>query len=92
MISEEKYLEAKKFINENELKYLQFKNIVKKYENMLKNPQKPKWKCLLCNRSKFTHKTPHYCVGGYRKHKIIWEEIKYNDFKNNFVIKTYTSK
>jgi uncharacterized protein CbrC (UPF0167 family) len=28
--------------------------------------------CLLCGRDKFTHKSPHYCSGGFRKHKIKW--------------------
>lgn len=33
------------------------------------------WKCLLCGRDKFTHKTPHKCVGGYRKRNIIWQKL-----------------
>ena len=33
------------------------------------------WKCLLCGRETFTHKTPHKCKGGYRKRNIIWERI-----------------
>ncbi len=38
--------------------------------------QKPtRYKCLLCGRDKFTRKTPHNCVGGYRKHKIEWQPI-----------------
>lgn len=45
-------------------------------------PQQPpvirngRWKCMLCGRDKFTHKSPHKCVGGYRKRKIIWQEIE----------------
>lgn len=35
-----------------------------------------RYKCLLCGRDKFTEKTPHKCVGGFRKRKIKWEEIK----------------
>lgn len=34
-----------------------------------------RYKCLLCGRDKFTRKSPHNCVGGYRKHKIQWQEI-----------------
>jgi hypothetical protein len=34
-----------------------------------------KLKCLLCGRDKFTHKSPHYCIGGFRKHKIKWAII-----------------
>jgi len=34
-----------------------------------------KLKCLLCGRDKFTHKSPHYCVGGFRKRKIKWAII-----------------
>jgi len=37
--------------------------------------QQPKYKCLLCGRNKFTHKSPHYCAGGFRKHKIKWESV-----------------
>ena len=38
--------------------------------------EKPiRFKCLLCGRDKFTHKSPHYCIGGYRKHKIKWQPI-----------------
>jgi len=25
---------------------------------------------------KFTHKSPHKCVGGYRKRKIVWQEVE----------------
>lgn len=34
-----------------------------------------RYKCLLCGRDKFTHKTPHKCIGGFRKRGIKWEEI-----------------
>ena len=34
-----------------------------------------KYKCLLCGRKKFIRKEAHYCVGGYRKHKIKWKRI-----------------
>lgn len=34
-----------------------------------------KFECLLCGRDKFTKKTAHYCIGGYRKHGIKWKEI-----------------
>lgn len=34
-----------------------------------------RWKCMLCGRDKFTHKSPHKCVGGFRKRKIIWQEL-----------------
>lgn len=35
-----------------------------------------KFECLLCGRNKFTRKSPHYCVGGFRKHHIKWKELK----------------
>lgn len=35
--------------------------------------KKDRWKCMLCGRDKFTHKSPHKCVGGYRKRKIVWQ-------------------
>lgn len=28
--------------------------------------------CLLCGRDKFTRKSPHNCIGGFRKRRIIW--------------------
>jgi hypothetical protein len=34
-----------------------------------------RYKCMLCGRDKFTSKTPHKCIGGYRKRKIIWQEV-----------------
>lgn len=34
-----------------------------------------RYKCLLCGRDKFTRKSPHNCVGGYRKHHIQWEAL-----------------
>ncbi len=44
-----------------------------------------RYKCNLCGRDKFTHKTPHYCVGGYRKHGLKWTPIpeKELEIKNN---------
>jgi len=48
----------------------------------MKVKKKGYWKCLLCGRDTFLNKTPHYCKGGYRKHKIIWERIK-NDKEIN---------
>ena len=30
------------------------------------------YKCLLCGRDKFTHKSPHKCIGGFRKRKLKW--------------------
>lgn len=35
-----------------------------------------KYMCGLCGRDKFTRKTSHYCIGGYRKYKIKWIELK----------------
>lgn len=35
-----------------------------------------RYRCLLCGRSKFTRKSPHNCVGGFRKRGLKWEEIK----------------
>lgn len=34
-----------------------------------------RYRCLLCGRDKFTRKTPHRCVNGYRRRNIKWEEI-----------------
>ena len=48
----------------------------------VKTTQPARYRCLLCGRDKFTHKTPHNCVGGYRKRKIKWEPI-------NWVEETY---
>ena len=28
--------------------------------------------CLLCGRDKFIRKTPHNCIGGFRKKRIKW--------------------
>jgi len=57
-------------------------NIMNEYlESKVKKLNKPAvihsgiWKCLLCGRDKFTHKTPHKCVGGYRKRNIIWQKL-----------------
>jgi len=36
---------------------------------------KIKYKCLLCSRENFDRPTSHYCVGGYRKHKLKWLKI-----------------
>ena len=33
------------------------------------------YKCLLCGRDKFIRRTPHNCVGGYRKRHLKWEPI-----------------
>lgn len=38
-----------------------------------------KLKCTLCGRDKFTQKSPHHCVGGFRKRNIIWELITKKD-------------
>jgi hypothetical protein len=35
-----------------------------------------RWKYMLCGRDKFTHKSSHKCVGGYRKRKIVWQEVQ----------------
>ena len=35
-----------------------------------------RWKCMLCGRDRFTHKSPHKCVGGFRKRKIVWQEVE----------------
>jgi len=64
MISEEEYIKANQ--------------IVKQYEKQLTQlipTPKAKWKCMIYGRDKFTHKSPHKCIGGYRKRKIIWQEI-----------------
>lgn len=33
------------------------------------------FKCLLCCRDKFTRPSPHRCIGGFRKRKLVWENI-----------------
>jgi len=43
-----------------------------------------RYKCLLCGRNKFTHKTSHYCRGGYRKRGLKWEKI--NNMENSATI------
>ena len=37
-----------------------------------KNDNLTRYKCLLCGRNKFTRKSPHKCVGGFRKRGFIW--------------------
>lgn len=60
----------KEFLNEID----KFVGMVKTSKPMENNTIKT-YKCLLCGRDKFTKKTPHQCVGGYRKRKLKWEEI-----------------
>lgn len=51
------------------------------YKLQLRQPivlQSVKWKCMLCGRDKFTRKSPHNCVGGFRKRKIVWQQIESN--------------
>lgn len=43
--------------------------------NYTKPKHKGKWKCTLCNRDTFDQKTPHNCIGGFRKRGIKWEEV-----------------
>lgn len=65
MITEKQFIEAQK--------------IVEAYKLQLQQPpviRSGRWKCMLCGRDKFTHKSPHKCVGGYRKRKIIWQEVQ----------------
>lgn len=64
MISQEEYIKAKQIVNQYEKQLTQ-----------LTPAPKGKWKCMICGRDKFTHKSPHKCIGGYRKRKIIWQEI-----------------
>ena len=40
--------------------------------------EEKRYKCLLCGRDKFTQKSPHKCVYGFRKHKIKWSEYILN--------------
>lgn len=43
----------------------------------MKIKDKPKrFRCKFCGRDKFTKKSPHNCVGGFRKRNIEWEELK----------------
>jgi hypothetical protein len=61
---------------------------------------KQRWTCLACGRNKFTNKSPHNCVVGFRKHKLRWKMsvtfksfvavgVKLNDIfqKNQFLKK-----
>ena len=66
MITEKQFIEAQK--------------IVEVYKLQLQQPpitRIGRWKCMLCGRDKFTHKSPHKCVGGYRKRNdgIIYNEM-----------------
>lgn len=35
-----------------------------------------RYRCLLCGRDKFTRKSPHNCISGFRKRGIKWETIE----------------
>lgn len=37
--------------------------------------------CLLCGRNEFTHKSPHKCVGGFRKRGLKWDIKETGPFK-----------
>lgn len=39
------------------------------------NPKPIRYKCILCGRDKFTKKTAHHCINGYRKHGIEWMPV-----------------
>ena len=41
---------------------------------ILIKPTIKKYKCLLCLRHNFDRATPHRCVGGYRKRKLVWKK------------------
>lgn len=60
MITEKQFIEAQK--------------IVEAYK--LQQTVSCRWKCMLCGRNKFTRKSPHKCVGGFRKRKIIWQKVE----------------
>lgn len=65
MITEKTYLEALK--------------IVQAYHLQLQQPlviRSGSYKCMLCGRDNFTHKSPHKCVGGFRKRKIVWQKVE----------------
>ena len=42
-----------------------------------------RYRCLLCGRDKFTRKSPHQCVGGFRKRRIRWAIVT-DDFIHSF--------
>lgn len=65
MITEKQFIEAQKIVEAYNLQLQQTPII-----------RSGRWKCMLCGRDKFTHKSPHKCVGGYRKRKIIWQEVQ----------------
>lgn len=65
MITEKQFIEAQK--------------IVEAYKLQLQQPpviRSGRWKCMLCGRDTFTRKSPHKCVGGYRKRNIVWQEVQ----------------
>ena len=39
------------------------------------NRKPDRYKCLLCERDKFTRKTPHKCSAGFRKRGLKWQPI-----------------
>jgi len=51
-------------------------DILNEFKERIVQADSNKWKCLLCGRHKFTHKSPHNCVGGFRKRKIIWQQVQ----------------
>jgi hypothetical protein len=60
-----------------EKKFIDSQKIVEAYKLQLQQPpviRSGRWKCMLCGRDKFTHKSPHKCVNGFRKRKIVWQE------------------
>jgi len=34
-----------------------------------------RYKCNLCGKDTFTRKTPHKCIGGYRKRGLKWTSV-----------------
>jgi hypothetical protein len=55
--------------------WLENKLLSGQYLSEKKSPVSKRFECLLCGRNKFSRKSPHQCVGGFRKHHIEWKEI-----------------
>jgi rubrerythrin len=67
----EEYHQAKlKLLNSSEAK-----NREQQLTRITITSKSGKYRCLLCGRDKFTKKSPHKCIDGYRKHNLIFEEI-----------------
>ena len=46
-----------------------------------------RYKCLLCGRNKFTKRSPHVCIGGFRKRGLIWFQFEADSPETTKLIK-----